>query len=702
MKNSISCFQKQDLVLIPAVLLAILGLFGWKTGNLIFSSFSINYIPMAPSTAWFFIVLCLCIFIIQCRFFKKAVKMITVWILLFIALFSAFLIANFFFRFNFDIEDLFLKNPDTFHMVLLGRMSPITALLFLLISVNTVIYCYRKPEFSQNAFGIVSFLIFFYSLVLVIGYLYNAPFLYSMSVIPVAFSTSIAFLFLGIKLLIMSEFRFWPIYILPDTHVTKLLLRGFLPTVLLLLFFYGFIDSVSLISYDPLLESIFLIVSLLITSVIIYIISRKIGNIINTQEDELRKKNEEITTQNEEYQSLNEELNESNYSIRKINEELQSAKEKAEESEKLKSVFLANMSHEIRTPMNAIKGFSEMLLNKNLSVEKQILFSQIINQRSEDLLRIINDILDISKIEAGQMKIINSIDNINTLLDELYEFFNNRNLFVEKKNIKLIVKKRLPDSQAYVNSDFLRLKQVFINLINNSYKFTEKGTIEYGYTIEKDNFLKFYVKDTGMGITRNKQQIIFDRFRQADEDYLSNKFGGIGLGLSISKGIISLMKGNIWLESEQAAGTTFYFTIPFDFSASVKKEEVSEKIFADWQGRKILTVEDDKYNATFISEILTENKAVCLFAGTGKEALELYLNEKDIHLILMDIKLPDIDGLNLTKKILQLNPAAKIIAQTAYALEEDKENCLNAGCIDFISKPLDRVLFVNIINKHLS
>jgi PAS domain S-box-containing protein len=427
----------------------------------------------------------------------------------------------------------------------------------------------------------------------------------------------------------------------------------------------------------------------------------------------IQEKNKEIKAQNKEYQQLNQHLIQ-------LNEEFKKAKEKAEESDKLKTAFLQNMSHEIRTPMNAIMGFSSLLADQYNNKPKLEQYSQIISQRCADLLEIINDILDIAKIESGQLSLNVEECNLNFMFLELLSFFKEHQKRISKEHIHFSLN-ALPnakDNQIYIDSG--KLKQIFINLLGNAFKFTEKGIIEVGCTIETtDNsitklgefsfnsnkptkYLQFYVRDTGIGIKPEKQLVIFDRFIQINEGH-KKLYGGTGLGLSIVKGLVELFKGHIWLESEVDKGSTFYFTIPYKpvDQTSYSNTSPSNPPQLKFEGIKILVVEDDTYNAEFLREIFDTWGFDIIFTESGKEAIKI-ASEQDFDFVLMDIRLPDIDGYEAARQIKKIKPNLKIIAQTAYASGDDKKKAFETGCVDYISKPIKQDTLLNMIQKHLS
>jgi len=391
-------------------------------------------------------------------------------------------------------------------------------------------------------------------------------------------------------------------------------------------------------------------------------------------------------------------------SKQKWQEQLIIAKEKAEESDRLKSAFLANMSHEIRTPMNAIIGFSECLIDQDIAEDKKQHFASIIQERTYDLLRILEDILDVSRIEVGQLKILEKEFVVSVLMNDLYEEYNQKIKNSPSKSVislKLALAKDLENT--YIKTDIQRLKQVLTNLLDNALKFTHQGSIEFGYITESDTSIIFFVKDTGRGIPEDKQEIIFDRFRQADESLTGRLYGGTGLGLSIVKGILNLLSGKIWLESKPDEGTTFYFTIPLQLVGTNQKQitDVNPPYFSLWKDKRVLIVEDDLNSIEYMSEVLSNTGLNCLYACTGEQAMQIFHDTPSIELVLMDIRLPDTSGLLLTRTMKKENPKLVIIAQTAYSSPTDIEESIKAGCSGHISKPINSKKLLDILNEYL-
>lgn len=414
-----------------------------------------------------------------------------------------------------------------------------------------------------------------------------------------------------------------------------------------------------------------------------------------------RKKNEEILKQqNEKYFALNLELLESNRRIQEINQELLVAKEKAQESDRLKTVFLQNMSHEIRTPMNAIMGFSDLLCENFDHKSKLEKFTTIIKQRSSDLLSLINEILDLSKIETGQLPINIEEFELNDLFLELNEFFIIQRQKINKTDIKLYF---TPTKGIIVRTDKNKVKQIFINLIYNAFKFTEKGEIKFGLKSIRDNQFEFFVSDTGIGIPKDKHKVVFERFQQLNTE-LKNNLGGTGLGLSIVKGLVDLLGGNITLQSEPGFGSAFSFTLPFSTSNQTfkpKNEEAFDIQKNNFENITILIVEDDIFNMELLKETLSHTFLQIKTCFSAEDSIEIVKNEK-VDLILMDIRLGNMNGLKATRIIKAIKPNIKIIAQTAYASDTDRQNALDAGCDDYISKPIKKEKLMQLINKQVS
>ena len=379
--------------------------------------------------------------------------------------------------------------------------------------------------------------------------------------------------------------------------------------------------------------------------------------------------------------------------------ELILAKEKAEESDRLKSAFLANMSHEIRTPMNAIIGFSQLLKDDDITIDESSSYISIITKSGEQLLELIDDIIKISQIEAGIINIHLEQNNLTTLLKETYGMFS---LTVKQKGIDLHLDIPQPEV-LHITTDGSRFKQILINLLSNAIKFTHTGEVRFGYTIEGD-FLKFFVKDTGIGIDEQHYKLIFDRFMQVPHNE-KKLYGGTGIGLSISQALVEKMGGKIWLNSAVGKGTEFYFTLPNTPTIAPKpmsnKEDNILELSNSLENKVVLIVEDDESNRQLLELFLQSSHPKILKVENGVDAVEL-INKQDVDIILMDIKMPQMNGLEATKQIKKMKPSIPIIIQTAYAMSNEREEAMKAGCDAYIAKPVKKNELLKIINELLS
>ena len=386
---------------------------------------------------------------------------------------------------------------------------------------------------------------------------------------------------------------------------------------------------------------------------------------------------------------------------KKTDDELIEALNKAEESDRLKTAFLQNMSHEIRTPMNGILGFTALLKEPDLNVDEQKEYLQIIEKSGERMLNTINDLMDISKVEAGQMGVVISEIKLNEQVDYQFSFFQSE---AEKKGLKLYCEKGLPDTEAVLFSDKEKLCDILTNLIKNAIKYTEKGSVTFGYKNKKDECIEFFVKDTGIGISRKKLETVFDRFVQVHQD-LTSKYEGTGLGLSITKAYVELLGGKIGAKSEYGKGSIFYFEIPKKVGSIVeKKQEIIETDIEQKDDKKsqikILIAEDDTTIRTYLSIAIRKITKNILFAKNGLETVEICRNNPDIDLILMDIKMPGIDGYEATRIIREFNTDVIIVAQTAFDFASEKDKIEAAGCNDYLSKPVKRDALIKLIEKY--
>jgi PAS domain S-box-containing protein len=385
--------------------------------------------------------------------------------------------------------------------------------------------------------------------------------------------------------------------------------------------------------------------------------------------------------------------------VKNHEKDLIQSKARAEESDRLKSAFLANMSHEIRTPMNGILGFSELLKEPKLSAEELLEYIRIIEKSGIRMLNTINDIIDISKIESGLMTLKIEDSDITKQFDFVYTFFKPE---IEAKGMQIYYNNTLPLTESIIKTDREKLYSILTNLIKNAIKYSDKGSIEIG-CVKKGKFLEFYVKDTGIGITKDRQDSVFERFIQADISD-TRAFQGAGLGLAITKSYVEMLGGNIWVESTEGLGSVFYFTLPFN-NENFVQENLEKSVSVQYPENqikplKVLIAEDDFDSSKYIQIIIKEFARETILVKNGSDAIEASRANPDIDLILMDIKMPMVDGYEAVRQIRSFNRDVLIIAQTAYALLGDGDKALEAGCNDYLSKPIKKTDLLNLLKKY--
>ena len=379
--------------------------------------------------------------------------------------------------------------------------------------------------------------------------------------------------------------------------------------------------------------------------------------------------------------------------------ELISAMNKAEESERLKSAFLANMSHEIRTPLNGIIGFSKLLMNNQLSDKEKLEYAGLIKSSSRRLIELIDNILDISQLESGKMDIVNSPVNINDLMKELYSYFENK-AFDKELDFKISVNS---EQNPIIVTDKNKISQILSNLVDNAIKFTPRGYINLSFNLLEEE-AEFIVEDSGLGIDEDFMPYMFDRFRQEDANP-NRAYEGSGIGLAIVKGLTEILQGRIKVESEKGKGSKFFVYLPFKYITfdKITKLRPEPVMVLNWKESVILIAEDDEINYKYVDKLLSRVKGVTTVrARNGREVVDIAINRPEISLILMDIKMPLLDGHSATKMIKEVRPDLPIIAVTAFAMLQDKVAAKNAGCDDYVSKPYEADDILNIIDKYLS
>jgi len=393
-------------------------------------------------------------------------------------------------------------------------------------------------------------------------------------------------------------------------------------------------------------------------------------------------------------------INELEAEIQRLGLKLIDSEQRANESEKLKSAFLANLSHEIRTPMNAIIGFSELLTDYEIDAEMQKEYLEIVKSNGKLLLQLIDDIIDIAKIEAQQLEISISDCQINKILHELLLSYNDNIIRVPEKSIDLKLTTPSGTQNLVIETDPYRLKQILSNLISNAIKFTSSGLVEFGYKIIQNETIQFFIKDTGIGISEADKDKIFEKFDQVEtKDFRSRR--GTGVGLAICKSLTEILGGKIWFESEIGVGSIFYFSLPLIKSEAEPFEFQDNKANSalNWNNKRILIVEDEESNFRYLKYTLEITKVKLIRAHNGIQAIDILRTNKDIDLVLMDIHLPVMNGYDATQVIREFNPDIPIIAQTAFAMPGEKNKSLSAGCNDYISKPISRTDLVKLISR---
>jgi signal transduction histidine kinase len=401
-----------------------------------------------------------------------------------------------------------------------------------------------------------------------------------------------------------------------------------------------------------------------------------------------------LTSSNEVHEEVNRQLS-------RINAELALAKEKAEESDRLKSAFLANISHEIRTPLNGMLGFAEILKEPGLNAVLRQKYIDIIEKSGKRLVDTVQDLIDISKIETGQVTMNISEVNLIKQIEELCEFFKPQ---ANQKNIKLILRNLIPPGHEMIETDRGKLDSVLTNLIRNAIKFTDKGRVEVGCTAG-ENYVEYYVSDTGIGIPQSKHEAVFLRFQQADTDK-GIAMQGSGLGLAIAKAYVEMLGGTIWLESEVDRGTTFHFKISryYEVPGKVQQNETQVNVRQGiplLKNKKILITEDDDFSREMLVYHLEKTGCELLVATDGPEAISLFGQGK-VDLVLLDIRLPGISGYDVLRHLQSRDPSTPVIAQTAYAMVDDIKKINNAGFTDYITKPIDHKQLYRLLGKYLS
>jgi len=377
-----------------------------------------------------------------------------------------------------------------------------------------------------------------------------------------------------------------------------------------------------------------------------------------------------------------------------LNKQLLNEKNKAEEQEKMKSAFLANIVHEICSPMNSIKGFAELLQCEDLTKEEKIKYAKIISRCSDNLLNLVHDILDFSKIEAGKLSIVERPGNLSELFNEIYELFNLPDIPYHSGTVELKYHLELAPEECLIDADFLRIRQILVNLISNALKFTEKGHVIFGCCLIDPQTLCFTVEDTGIGIAPEQHAVIFEQFRQVNNPESAKRHIGTGLGLSIVKSLVELMNGEIWLDSTVGIGSTFYFTLPYKKSEITESQE--EDFSCNWNNKNVLIADNDDFEASLISKHFREAGANCIFTKNGESTSYCIRSSSAIDLVILNSHLADKNGFELLKEIKSINDEIPVIVLVSMESEKEKEFVTNLK-LDYVTKPVNMEQLLKIV-----
>ncbi|MCX6286610.1 MAG: PAS domain S-box protein [Bacteroidetes bacterium] len=383
---------------------------------------------------------------------------------------------------------------------------------------------------------------------------------------------------------------------------------------------------------------------------------------------------------------------------------LKTALLKAMESYQLKTHFLQNLSHEVRTPANAIFGFWELMKSPSITESERDEYMNHLQGGVEQFMKIINDIVDMSKIETRQFELHHSVFDVNTMVSELHREYHRKFYELCTAGVDFTVFMPSDSFDLKLESDFGRVKQILKNLLDNAFKFTTFGQITIGCHILPEKEIILFVKDSGIGIPKEKLNLIFGKFRQGDESS-TRKYGGLGLGLTLSKEIAELLGGRLWLTSEYGNGTSVFLALPYKgnaFAVNTAPMEKQEYDIPDLTGKTILIAEDVDNNFLVLDRFLVKSNARILRARNGLEAIEICRNETQIDLVLMDVQMPVINGYEATREILRMKPGIPVIAQTAYSVDFDEQSAVTAGCIAYMVKPLNMHEVFSLVSKYVT
>lgn len=657
---------RKETTLLFVFLIAGITLFGWLLNNITLTSFSSRYKPISPIVAMTFIAISILVFLRTNFAIPRFAKNILVFLLTIFTLYYILTLLGYIFNLPVNTENILVKNLDRFGITLTGFMSPIASVLFVLICISILLFRENKSTTINYIGGSLSLLVGIISFILLIGYLYNAPFLYGSKIIPVALPASICFFLFSIIMLRIYEMRFWTFNLIKDNRITLHLLKSFLPIVIIIIILEGFLDNALAVNNinPPLISATILLIAVSITIYIIISVSTNIGSQLTRAELALKESEKQLIRLNAD-----------------------------------KDLFISILGHDLRSPFNNLLGLSELLTEEvsklnNAEIENYV---NNISKTAQNTFNLLESILIWTNAQSGRIPFKPQNLSLTDICKDVLETLNHN---ANAKNITIDFS---TTDHINVFADIDMLKTVLRNLVSNAIKFTNTGgTIII--SCEKADFKTIIsVLDNGIGIKPDNLTKLFEISQRLTTTGTLEETG-TGMGLLLCKEFVEKHGGEIWVESEAGRGSEFYFSLPdrdeYNDINAVENSIRGDKEDSGIRNLKILITDDDEQSRFLLAKIIGIFGKEILYAKTGIEAVVACKENPDIEFVLMDIKMPDMDGFEATRQIRLSNKEVIIIAQTAYANSSEKVESEEAGCNDIIYKPINKTILKELIIKH--